>query len=208
MSPLEIGLVAAVALLTVVVAALVRTLSATSRRLDLLERRLHREQRHEAARTAPATGVPGSAASGPEADAVDIRGVDPEGRALVVPLEASERPTLLAFLSTSCGSCVGFWERLRDGDLASEAPGVVPIVVTKSAAVEDADRIRSLATTDMPVVLSSEAWNDYEVPGSPYVMVVSASPGSVVTEGAVVRWSDIVTMASVVSPDGSPEPWS
>lgn len=217
MSALEVGLVTAVALLTIVVAALLRTLAATTRRIELVERRLQREQRQGARRQEPAavpdpSGVavpdrpggtpvtptmpPTPAAAAPEGDAVDVRGTDPEGQPTVVSLERSDQPTLLMFLSTSCGICVGLWERLRAGELAEEVPGVVPVVVTKDAAAEDVDRIRELSSAEAPVVLSTEAWDDYEVPGSPYVMLVSAAPGSVVTEGAVTRWQDVVTMAT------------
>lgn len=220
MTAVEVGLVVAVALLTVVVASLARALAVTTKRLDLLERRLGRKERSEgrerreqgdprdgterparaAAPTGTAPATPTAEAAPPEGDAVDIRGVDPEGEPTVVPLEANDGPTLVAFLSTSCGICVGIWERLRDGALAEEVPGVLPVVVTKDEAVEDPARIRGLATSELPVVLSSEAWDDYEVPGSPYVMVVSESPGSVVTEGAPARWEDVVRMATSVAP--------
>ncbi|WP_432476614.1 hypothetical protein [Nocardioides sp. GXQ0305] len=201
MSVLEVGLVVAVALLAVVVAAQGRALSAAARRLELLERRVDRRDRltGEPA-TAPPTQAPESAPTPTtpadlEGDAVDVRGTDPEGEPTVIPLEATAQPTLLAFLSTSCDICVGLWERLRDGALASGAPGVVPVVVTRDATQEDAGLVRSLATAEVPVVLSSEAWDDYEVPGSPYVMVVSAAPGSVAAEGSVATWEDLVRIA-------------
>ncbi len=215
MSPLDVGLVVALALLAVVAAAQGRALSAAARRLDLLERRVDRRgQRAEGRADGPAPVVAAAPAGStspapaatpragqpvePEGDAVDIRGADPEGEPTVVPLEATRQPTLLAFLSTSCGICVGLWERLRDGDLGQEAPGVVPVVVTKDPAHEDVDRIRGLTSADVPVVLSSEAWDDYEVPGSPYVMVISAAPGSVATEGSVATWQDLVRLARSV----------
>jgi hypothetical protein len=210
-SALDVGLVVGLALLAVVVTAQGRALSAAARRLELLERRADRRERRAAGRTddpepaaaAAAVGAAGSAPRPapplePQGDAVDIRGADPEGEPTVVPLEATGQPTLLAFLSTSCGTCVGLWERLRDGDLGREAPGVVPVVVTKDAAQEDAGRIRALTSAEVPVVLSSEAWDDYEVPGSPYVMVISAAPGSVATEGSVATWQDLVRLARSV----------
>jgi len=214
---LEVGLVVAVALLAVVVAAQGRALGSAARRLELLERRVGRQQRRGEARPAAPPGsiaapvasttspveapgpAPVAASPEPEGDAVDVRGADPEGEPTTVPLEATGQPTLLAFLSTTCGICIGLWERLLAGELDAEAPGVVPVVVTKDAALEDVDRIRELASAELPVVLSSEAWDDYEVPGSPYVMVVSAAPGSVATEGSVATWDDLVRMARSVS---------
>lgn len=200
MTGLDVGLVVAVALLAVVVAAQGRALGAAAARLELLERRLGRRERRDEDRPA---GVPTPSAAAPEGDAVDVRGTDPEGEPTVVPLEATGQPTLLAFLSTSCGICVGLWERLLAGELQPEVPGVVPVVVTKDAELEDVDRIRELASAELPVVLSSEAWDDYEVPGSPYVMVVSAAPGSVATEGSVASWDDLVRMARSVT-EGDP----
>lgn len=213
MTALEVGLVVAVALLTVVVGGLARGLAATTRRLELLERRVGRRERAaDRGPAEPETPVQPAVSAAPpgpepvvpadaEGDAVDIRGVDPAGAPTVVPLEATGRPTLVAFLSTSCGICVGIWERLRDGALADAAPGVTPVVVTKDEAVEDVERIRGLTSSALPVVLSSEAWDDYEVPGSPYVLLVSAAPGSVVTEGAPTRWEDVVRMAASVAAD-------
>ena len=209
MSVLEVGLVVAVALLAVVVVAQGRALTAAGRRLELLERRVGRGERRGADRAqAPEPAAvpvpegpvhrepaPAAPTAEPEGDAVDVRGADPEGQPTLIPLEATAQPTLLAFLSTSCGICVGLWERLRAGELQQEAPGIVPVVVTKDAAQEDGDRIRTLASAEVPVVLSSEAWDDYEVPGSPYVMVISAAPGSVTTEGSVATWQDVVRMA-------------
>ena len=231
MTALEVGLVVAVALLAVVVAAQGRALGSAARRLELLERKVGRQQRHGEGRPAasPEPAVtpvasatspveapgptPGSAAgpgrrpttgpaTAPEGDAVDVRGTDPEGEPTTVPLEATAQPTLLAFFSTTCGICVGLWERLLAGELDSLAPGVVPVVVTKDAGLEDVDRIRQLASAELPVVLSSEAWDDYEVPGSPYVMVVSAAPGSVATEGSVATWDDLVRLARSVTAPG------
>ena len=223
MTALEVGLVVAVALLAVVVAAQGRALGAAARRLELLERRVGRKQRRVEDRPAPAAPAPAASEATPpaeappapspppavpdveaEGDAVDVRGADPEGEPTVVPLTDTARPTLLAFLSTSCSICVSLWERLLAGELEGQVPGVVPVVVTKDAPLEDVERIRQLSSATLPVVLSSEAWDDYEVPGSPYVMVVSAAPGSVETEGHVATWDDLVRMAGSVAGADSP----
>lgn len=219
MTALDVGLVLGLALLAVVVAAQARALSAAARRLELLERRVgRRERRDDTGPGAAPTPAPNPAAASPaattsetpapvapaptlgeEGDAVDVRGVDPEGEPTVVPLTATDQPTLLAFLSTTCSICVGLWERLLAGELGDEVGDVLPVVVTKDAGLEDVDRIRQLSSAALPVVLSSEAWDDYEVPGSPYVMVVSAAPGSVATEGSVATWEDLVHMAQSVT---------
>ena len=208
MRSLDVGLVLAVALLGGLVAALLHAQAHAARRIELLERRAGREQRHHEA-AARSSAVPdetprptatSEVVPTPEGDAVDIRGVDADGAPVTIALEASESPTLVAFLSTNCGTCTSLWVRLRDEGLEDVAPGVRPVVVTKDAEYENAERVRDLAgTSSMPVVLSGEAWNDYEVPGSPYLMLVSARPASVVAEGSVSRWDDLAKMAATVS---------
>lgn len=214
----DVALGAAVALLTVLVVALLRAQAESARRIDVLERRLARERRRQEERPGTAPSVPrtqgesaimqasthqhagATATTAPEGDAVDIRGVTPTGEATTVALESSLAPTLLAFLSTSCGICTGLWQRLRDEGLGDVAPGVVPVVVTKDGAQEDHDRVRGLADGGaLRVVLSGEAWDDYEVPGSPYLLLVAGDPGSVVAEGAVSQWEDLVSMVARAS---------
>ncbi len=141
-----------------------------------------------------------SEAAAPEGDAVDIRGIHVDGTPALVDLENSETPTLLAFLSTSCGTCTSLWVRLREGELDTVAPGVRPVVVAKDPEYENLDRVRELVgESAMPVVLSGEGWDDYEVPGSPYAMVVAGSPASVVAEGTTNRWEDLTAMAAKVN---------
>jgi hypothetical protein len=209
---IDVGLVLATALLGILVAALLRAQANASRRIDLLERRLQREQRRRAGAVSADDQHqhqhrdhmvdPAVPQFMPEGDAVDIRGVDADGSPVTIPLESAEAPTLLAFLSTSCGTCTSLWTRLRDEGLDDVAPGVRPVVITKDAEYEDPDRVRDLAgTASLPVVLSGEAWNDYEVPGSPYLMLVAGRPASVVAEGSASRWDDVAAMAALGSKD-------
>ncbi len=203
MSALEVGLVTALALLLILVAALLRAQAATGRHLQQLERRLNRVNRRPAtaatgAQPSQDVALPAAAAVGgepAEGDAVDIEGVAPDGTPVTVSLEVPEKPVLLVFLSTTCGICTSIWERLRDEGV-TQAPGMRSVVVTKDAPPEDLDRIRTMGNPDrqLTVVLSTEAWIDYEVPGSPYVMVVDGRPGSVVDEGSVTGWDGLVGM--------------
>lgn len=199
MTSLDVALVTAVVLLTVLVAALLRSHGDSLRRLELVERRLARAEKRDRREPAPATPPPVPAqvvAEEPDGDAVDIRGTGPAGEPVTIALEESSSPTLVAFLSTGCGTCTTIWTRLRDEGLAEVAPGVRPVVVVKDARYEDPEAVRRLADgSDLPVALSSEAWVDYEVPGSPYLMLVSPRPGSVVAESSVHRWDDVVAMA-------------
>lgn len=194
---LDSALVTAIVLLTVTTASLLVAQARMGRRLTELERQLRRQQRRtERAVDSNEMGTvmdhlqdPGVVAG----DAVDIEGAAPTGERSTVALEDGQTPTLLAFLSSSCGVCVGIWTRL--GQEEATVGGKAVMVVTKDPAQEDVQRVRELAEA-VPTIMSSEAWGDYEVPRSPYVVVVGGRPASVLAEGAVDGWDGLVALAS------------
>jgi len=53
---------------------------------------------------------------------------------------------------------------------------------------ESISQLRRLVPTDVPVVLSSAAWDDYRVPGSPYFVFVDGPSGAVTGEGSAAAW--------------------
>jgi hypothetical protein len=62
--------------------------------------------------------------------------------------------------------------------------------------VEDLQRAAGLARSgSLPVVMSSEAWDDYEVPGSPYFLLVDGTPATVVAEGEASTWDAVQRIA-------------
>lgn len=123
-----------------------------------------------------------------------LAGTSSDGAPVSVPLVA-DGPALVAFLSTTCTICVGVWRRLAEGELEGVRPGVRAVVVTKDPGTEDLAAVRALAGgSGATVVMSSEAWDDYEVPGSPYFLVVDGDPADVVTEGSAQGWPDVVAM--------------
>jgi hypothetical protein len=198
MTALESGLLVVVVLLTVVVVALVRAQAATARRLAVVERRLLRAQRREErVDESPTTRpeehpVDHAAPTPPQGDLVDVRGVTVAGEPTAYELETPATPTLVAFLSTTCGICLSLWERLRDEGVE----GVPAVVVTKDPAVEELDIAQSLAGSgSLPVVMSSEAWDDYEVPGSPYFLLVGGEPATVLAEGDASSWDALRNLA-------------
>ena len=113
--------------------------------------------------------------------APELAGVTPTGDAIKLTLDGPA--TLLAFLSSGCTSCGGFWETLgRDRVL----PGVQTMIVTRGADREQRSKLRSLAPVAVPVVMSSQAWQDYAVPGTPYFVLVEE--GAVRGEGVATTW--------------------
>jgi hypothetical protein len=119
--------------------------------------------------------------------APELAGVTLTGDA--VKLAFHETPTLLAFLSSGCASCGGFWEKLGD---SRPAAGVRTVIVTRGSDREQPARLRSLAPEAVPVVMSSQAWEDYGVPGTPYFVLVE--DGAISGEGVATTWSALASL--------------
>ena len=127
--------------------------------------------------------------------AVDLTGTSPTGQPLRVGVRTDGEDTLLAFLSSSCSTCAEFW-RAFGGPLESlELPaGARLVIVTKGMAEEDAGGIDRLAPDDHPVVMSTDAWQDYGVPATPYFIHVDGSTGEIVGQGAGATWSQVSSL--------------
>jgi hypothetical protein len=120
-----------------------------------------------------------------------IAGPTPDGDAISLELDASGGdPTLLAFLTTGCSTCAGFWETLGEPRLPA---GVRTVVVTHGAQRERPAALRRLAPEGIPVIMSSQAWRDYAVPGAPYFVLVDAT---IRGEGAATSWSALSSLVS------------
>ncbi|MBM6401002.1 hypothetical protein [Phycicoccus sonneratiae] len=125
----------------------------------------------------------------------DVVGTDLEGRHSVVEVSGSGAPaTLFAFLTSGCSVCLTFWNEL-DGD--TEAPaGARVVVVVKDTPDESPATLARLARPGTRVVASSAAWADYDIPGSPYFVLVE--DGTVTGEGSATSWpavSDLLAQA-------------
>jgi len=122
-----------------------------------------------------------------DAAAPEIAGATPAGDA--IKLAFGGPPTLLAFLSSGCTSCAGFWDTLGEGQLPHRLQRVI---VTRGPDREQRAKLRSLAPATMPVVMSSPAWEDYAVPGSPYFVLVE--DGTVRGEGVATTWDALASL--------------
>jgi hypothetical protein len=121
--------------------------------------------------------------------AAAIAGPTPAGDAVTLDFGGGGgRPTLLAFLSSGCSTCSGFWAGLAEHQVA---PQVQTVIVTHGPEREQPARLRSLAPDGIPVVMSSRAWEDYAVPGSPYFVLVD---GEVRGEGAASTWPALASL--------------
>jgi hypothetical protein len=113
------------------------------------------------------------------AAAVDIDGAGLRDDAVHVSVAGARHRTLLAFLSSGCLTCRNFWEAFANGRELDLSDDVRLVVVTKDGHEESISALRRLAPSDLPVVMSSSAWVDYRVPGSPYFVLVDGAAGRV-----------------------------
>jgi hypothetical protein len=124
----------------------------------------------------------------------DLVGAGLRDAAVQVPIVDVRHRTLLAFLSSGCLTCHTFWEAFADADSLNLPADVRIVVVTKDAQEESISTLRELAPPDLPVVLSSEAWQTYEVPGSPYFVLADGASGQVHGEGTGMTWPQVLGM--------------
>lgn len=131
----------------------------------------------------------------------DVVGQTPTGEEAAVGVVGSPQDTLLAFLSSGCLTCAGFWQALGDtGDLGLP-PRTRVLAVTKSPGDESKSALLELAPPSVTVLMSTQAWLDYEVPGSPYFVHVDGRKGKVVGEGTAVTWAQVVNLFARASED-------
>jgi hypothetical protein len=126
---------------------------------------------------------PASPVQRDDSTAAPLSGLTPTGDALSLAFEGpGSVPTLLAFLTSGCSTCAGFWETLAEPRLP---PGVQTLIVAKGSEQEQPAKLRSLSPRGIPVIMSSQAWTDYQVPGAPYFVLVD---GAVRGEGVATSW--------------------
>ena len=170
-------------LLVVLVTGLLRSHGEILRRLHALGAGLDPDARD--AGPTPATAPERLRSGGTEAfaEASDLDGAGLRDDAMHVSVVGARRRTLLAFLSSGCSTCQRFWEAFADPLGLGLSDGTRLVVVTKDGREESISALRRLAPPDVPVVMSSAAWTDYRVPGSPYFVLVDGPEGRVHGEG-------------------------
>lgn len=138
-----------------------------------------------------------------EGSSPDVAGSSLSGSAVQVGITGVPHPTLLAFLSTGCSACVGLWEGLRTGVGRIGHEDTRLVVVTKGAEAESESRLRELAPDGVSLIQSTDAWVDYEVPVSPYFVLVDGPSGSVIGEGSAGSWGQVASLMSQALADAA-----
>ena len=127
--------------------------------------------------------------------APDVIGTDLAGRDRTVDLGGR---TLLAFLTTGCSVCAGFWEEFRSPVDVPGGGGL--LVVTKGDDEESPSALAKVAAPGLDVVRAGAAWGDYDIPGSPYFVYVDG--GRIIGEGSATSWAQVSDlMAQAVGDD-------
>jgi hypothetical protein len=194
------ALVIVVVLLSVLVAGLLRSHATILRRLHELGAGTHDE------RTGLDPGAPRAEPIAPRTDGsvpaprtdlpngrlgADIIGVGPRGEAIATRLLQVDHDTVVVFLSSSCTTCAAFWSDLADPRLPA---GNRLLIVTRGPQEELPSAVLESAPADATVVLSSEAFEAFEVPGTPFVALVDGPSGRIVGEGTAASWEQVLAL--------------
>jgi hypothetical protein len=171
---------ALLAVLTVLVAGLLRGYGTVLRRLHELDTGRVDGPREFAVTPAPRTQSSDAEEFGP---AHDIVGETLGAELVTARVVGVEHDTLLLFLSSGCATCATFWAELATPGAIHLPPRTRLLVVPQSAEDESPRDLGALAPAGVDVVLSSAAWRDYEVPGSPHVVCVDGRSGRIRGEG-------------------------
>jgi hypothetical protein len=184
----------AIALLAVLVAGLLRSHAEILRAL----RDAGIETGHAGAATGPRVVPP--RATG--AAAHDVVGSTPQGESVAIGVVGAGQDTVLAFLTTGCITCSGFWQSFAERGEHSLTAGRV-VIVTRDVGEESESKVRALAPRHVPVVMSSRAWADYDVPGAPYFVHVEGASGRITGEGTAAGWDQLVSLLDQAAADGA-----
>lgn len=140
----------------------------------------------------PVNPAPGVAPPREAEGAHDVVGMTPDGGTTTVALAGRDHPTLLAFLTSGCGTCLEFWGALTDPQERSlVGPDTRVVVVTKGPERESVTDVARLAPAGITTVMSTEAWEQHEVPVAPYFILVDGPTGAVAGEGAATTWEQL-----------------
>lgn len=177
-----------IVLLVILVAGLLRSHAEILKRLHALD---GGEDQAAVSVRVGGTLSPRPAGSAPPATA--IMGRTPDGVSRSIALAGSRGLTALAFMSSTCTGCKPFWRSFRE-DAAMPIQDMRLVVVTKGPEEESPAAIADLAGGKTTVVMSSEAWDDFSVPASPFFVLVDAADGAVIGEGSGPSWRRVSRM--------------
>jgi hypothetical protein len=136
-----------------------------------------------------------------------VAGVTPTGDARAIAVDHNDGLTLLGFLSSGCATCAGFWQALQAPETLDLPDGTRVAIVTKGPDREVPSEVRALTNGRVPVVMSTEAWLDYKVPGSPFFVLVDGSNGQMVGQGVASQVGQLAELIRRAEHDRLSDRW-
>jgi hypothetical protein len=133
----------------------------------------------------------------------DLTGTGLTGEVISVRTVDTDFDTVLVFLSSGCAGCGGFWDDLAHRREAALVGSGRLLVVTKGPEAESIGLLSELCPPGVDLVMSTQAWTDYAVPGSPYVVVVDGPSGRVKGEGSGTSLTQVSGLVHQSLQDGS-----
>jgi hypothetical protein len=208
MSAVVAAMALVLALLSVLVVGLLRSHAEILRKLHELGAGVGEHQGDGPGRAARPVAVAPPSPRMAGHGAPEIAGVTPFDEAVALA-PGSGRDTLLAFLTTGCTTCHTFWDALATAGTTTPS-GARIVVVTRGPGDESVGSARELAKGRIDVVMSSEAWQDYGVPGAPYFVQVDGRSGRVAGEGTAKTWDQMLQMIgrAALDDEGPAGPWA
>jgi hypothetical protein len=184
--------------LTVLVAGLLRAYATVLKRLHELDGGTHGAQQFQ---LDPPTTLAAPTSREDWTAGHDLAGETVRGELVSTRVVGVDHDTVLLFLSSGCSSCEVFWDELvRPVTLPS---GTRLVIVTQGADAESRDAIAALAPRDVDVLMSTPAWRDYEVPGSPHVVYIEGRSGRVRGEGTGQSWGQVAQLLARATGDAT-----
>jgi hypothetical protein len=133
-----------------------------------------------------------------------VAGVTPRGDALGISPAEGDHLTLLAFLSSGCATCAGFWQSFQRPDDLGLPARTRLVVVTKGPDLEIPADVAARAAPGLTVIMSTDAWTEYEVPGSPFFVLVDGTTGRRIGEGVANAFAQVAELVHRAEQDARP----
>ena len=188
MTVVVVLLAVAVGVLAVLVFGLLRTHAEILRALDRAGISLDDDA------AAPRSGVAelsGRAGSDGQASVSDLVGTVPAGGPTKVAVTGVAHFTLLAFLSSGCRTCKRFWEAFAEPSIDLPGGDTRLVIVGQDPVHDSESALAGLVPDGVKAVLSSAAWEGYDVPGSPYFVLVDGVEDRIVGAGSALGWEQL-----------------
>lgn len=187
-----------VALLAVLVVGLLRTNAEVLRSLESLGAGLQEGGPGPRRRTDPEPGLHAHTGR----PAVDLSGMTLDGGSQAIRVVGAGHDTLLIFLSSGCLTCRSFWDAMREPGGLGLPSRIRVVAVTKDLDAESPSDLAELVPTRGAThLLSTQAWGDYAVPGSPYAVLVGGAEGLVIGEGTGTSWEQVGNLLAQATGD-------